>query len=66
MDDPDHWPERLSIAGFTYQRQRSTWRPEPHHSPGAAMEVTIAVCSLLGWILSTLLAISFTKVARSA
>jgi hypothetical protein len=44
--------------------QRQTWRPEPHAPWGSAMEAAVVICTLLGWTLSTVFALSFTRMAR--
>jgi hypothetical protein len=45
--------------------QRQTWRPEPHTPWGTPMETAVVICTLLGWTLSTVFALSFTRLARS-
>jgi hypothetical protein len=45
--------------------QRTTWRADPHDHPGTAIEAIVTICTLLGWALSTLFALSFTRIARA-
>jgi hypothetical protein len=45
--------------------QRSTWYPSHHDGAGWAYEVGLNLATLVGWILSTVFALSFTRLARS-
>jgi hypothetical protein len=46
-------------------RQRDTWYPSPDRG-GAALEWWLNVGTILGWIASTIFALSFTRLGRPA
>ncbi|MGI5244557.1 hypothetical protein [Dactylosporangium sp. CA-139066] len=46
--------------------QRSTWYPNPHAPLGRLAEWWLNLATLLGWVLSTMYALSFTRLARTA
>ncbi|HEV7759387.1 MAG TPA: hypothetical protein VGO78_10375, partial [Acidimicrobiales bacterium] len=45
--------------------QRSTWYPSHHDGAGWAYEAWLNVATVLGWAISTVFALSFTRLARS-
>ena len=45
--------------------QRSTWYPSHHDGAGWAYEIGLNVATVLGWVISTIFALSFTRLARS-
>ena len=46
--------------------QRSTWYPDPHTPGGPAMEWWLNAATLLGWLLSTIFALSLARLARAS
>jgi hypothetical protein len=46
--------------------QRSTWYPDPHAPGGTLMLWWLNIATLLGWLLSSIFALSFARLARSA
>ena len=46
--------------------QRSTWYPDPHTPGGSAMEWWLNAATLLGWLLSTIFALSLARLARAS
>jgi hypothetical protein len=45
--------------------QRSTWYPDPHARYGLLMEWWLNTATALGWLLSSIFALSFTRLART-
>jgi hypothetical protein len=45
--------------------QRSTWYPDPHLRDGKPMLIWLNIASLLGWLLSSVLALSLARLSRS-
>ena len=45
--------------------QRSTWYPDPHVRGGTFMEWWLDIATLLGWLLSSILVLSFARLART-
>lgn len=46
--------------------QRATWYPETHTSGGTLVSVLLNLSGLLGWLLSTVVVLSFARLARPA
>ncbi len=46
--------------------QRSTWYPDPHTPDGALTEWWLNAATLLGWLLSSILALSLARLARAS
>ena len=46
--------------------QRSTWYPDPHTPDGSLVEWWLNAATLLGWLLSSILALSLARLARSS
>lgn len=46
--------------------QRSTWYPNTRVRGGALLDYSLNVATLLGWILSTIVVLSFARLARTA
>lgn len=46
--------------------QRATWYPETHSGAGRLVSVLLNLASLLGWLLSTVVVLSFARLARPA
>jgi hypothetical protein len=46
--------------------QRATWYPSPHAPHGRLTEWWLNLATLMGWLLSTMYVLSFTKLARTA
>jgi hypothetical protein len=46
--------------------QRSTWYPDPHVRDGTLTLWWLNIATLLGWLLSSIFALSFARLARSA
>ena len=46
--------------------QRSTWYPDPHTPDGALIEWWLNAATLLGWLLSSILALSLARLARAS
>jgi hypothetical protein len=46
--------------------QRSTWYPDPHTLGGLAKEWWLNAATLLGWLLSTIFALSLARLARAS
>ena len=46
--------------------QRSTWYPDPHTPDGALVEWWLNAATLLGWLLSSILALSLARLARAS
>ncbi|MCT9934892.1 hypothetical protein N5079_32265 [Planotetraspora sp. A-T 1434] len=46
--------------------QRATWYPETHSPHGLLISTLLNVASLLGWLLSTVVVLSFARLARPA
>ena len=46
--------------------QRSTWYPDPHTPHGALIEWWLNAATLLGWLLSSILALSLARLARAS
>ncbi len=44
--------------------QRSTWYPNPHARYGTFFQWWLNIATLLGWLLSTIVVLSFTRLAR--
>jgi hypothetical protein len=45
--------------------QRSTWYPDPHIRSGTFMQWWLNIATLLGWVLSSILVLSFARLART-
>jgi hypothetical protein len=46
--------------------QRSTWYPDPHVRGGTVMLWWLDIATLLGWLFSSIFALSFARLARSS
>jgi hypothetical protein len=46
--------------------QRSTWYPDPHTPGGSFMEGWLNAATLLGWLLSSIFALSLARLARAS
>lgn len=45
--------------------QRSTWYPETRTATGFALEIFLNIATILGWVFSSVFALSFTRFARN-
>jgi hypothetical protein len=45
--------------------QRDTWYPTGEHG-GALLVIWLNLCTILGWVASTVFALSFTRLGRSS
>jgi cytoskeletal protein CcmA (bactofilin family) len=45
--------------------QRTTWYPDPHTTDGRLLEWLLSTATLLGWVLSSILALSTARLARN-
>jgi hypothetical protein len=45
--------------------QRTTWYPDPHLRGGELMQWWLNLATLLGWLLSSIFALSLTRLSRS-
>jgi hypothetical protein len=46
-------------------KQRATWYPNPHANWGLLVEYILNAATLLGWLLSTIVVLSFARLART-
>lgn len=44
--------------------QRSTWYPDPHHPAGSLINWWLTLATLVGWFLSSVFVLSFTRLTR--
>jgi hypothetical protein len=44
--------------------QRSTWYPDPNHAGGSLLTWWLTLATLIGWFLSSVFVLSFTRLAR--
>jgi uncharacterized protein YjbI with pentapeptide repeats len=46
-------------------KQRATWYPSPHTPRGTLIQYVLSAATLLGWLLSTIVVLSFARLART-
>ncbi|WP_214416804.1 hypothetical protein [Sphaerisporangium fuscum] len=54
-----------TVVPLVSLEQRSTWYPDEHRPLGALVSVFLHLATLLGWLLSTVVALSFARLART-
>jgi hypothetical protein len=54
-----------TVVPLVSLNQRSTWYPDAHLRRGGLLDVGLNVATLLGWILSTIVVLSFARLART-
>ena len=55
-----------TVVPLVSLQQRSTWYANPHARWGWLVELWLTFATLAGWLLSTIFALSFTRLARAA